>query len=290
MFSDVIPDEIGLISSLEVVVLSNNSLQGKIPSSIGRLRNLQRLYLQMNSLNSTIPSELGLCTNLTFLSLAKDALQGPLPISFFNGSIPYQIGNLQVLDVSYNYFSGTIPSTITNLTSLKMLSLSQNNISGTIPNYFGKNSPQLFSVRFADNGFTGELPPELCSQFVLEELIINGNKLPHCLKNCTNLRIVMLEGNNLSSFLLVTTSFQGKIPRSLAMKTTNRTTKAPSEGRNYYQDSVVVVTKGLEFEVVRIFYLYTNVDLSSNKFEGFIPGIMGDLIALRVLNLSHNGL
>ncbi|KAF3678339.1 hypothetical protein FXO37_04417 [Capsicum annuum] len=45
MFSDVIPDEIGLISSLEVVVLSNNSLQGKIPSSIGRLRNLQRLYL-----------------------------------------------------------------------------------------------------------------------------------------------------------------------------------------------------------------------------------------------------
>lgn len=117
-----------------------------------------------------------------------------------------------MLDVSYNYFSGTIPSTITNLTSLKMLSLSQNNISGTIPNYFGKNSPQLFTVRFADNGFTGELPPELCSQFVLEELIINGNKfsgkLPHCLKNCTNLRIVMLEGNNLSSFLLVTTSFQ----------------------------------------------------------------------------------
>ncbi|KAM3216373.1 hypothetical protein P3L10_025814 [Capsicum annuum] len=175
MFSDVIPDEIGLISSLEVVVLSNNSLQGKIPSSIGRLRNLQRLYLQMNSLNSTIPSELGLC-------IAKNALQGPLPISFFNGSIPYQIGNLQVLDVSYNYFSGTIPSTITNLTSLKMLSLSQNNIS---PNYFGKNSPQLFTVRFADNGFTGELPPELCSQFVLEELIINGNKfsgkLPHCI-------------------------------------------------------------------------------------------------------------
>ncbi|KAM3320821.1 hypothetical protein P3S67_008023 [Capsicum chacoense] len=283
MFSD----EIGLISSLEVVVVSNNSLQGKIPSSIGRL------YLQMNSLNSTIPSDLGLCTNLTFLSLEKNALQGPLPISFFNGSISYQIGNLQnlqVLDASYNYFSGTIPSTITNLTSLKMLSLSHNYISGTIPNYFGKNSPQLFIVRFADNGLTGEL----CIQFVLEELIINGNKfsakLPHCLKNCTNLRIVMLEGNNLSSFLLVTTSFQGKIPRSLAMKTTNRTTKAPSEGRNYYQDSVVVVTNGLEFEVVRIFYLYTNVHLSSNKFEGFIPGIMGDLIALQVLNLSHNGL
>lgn len=97
-------------------------------------------------------------------------------------------------------------------------------------------------------------------------------------------------GSSLRTFNLHGNELQGKIPRSLAMKTTNRTTKAPSEGRNYYQDSVVVVTKGLEFEVVRIFYLYTNVDLSSNKFEGFIPGIMGDFIALRVLNLSHNGL
>uniref|UniRef100_A0A3Q7FJV8 Leucine-rich repeat-containing N-terminal plant-type domain-containing protein n=1 Tax=Solanum lycopersicum TaxID=4081 RepID=A0A3Q7FJV8_SOLLC len=33
--------------------------------------------------------------------------------------------------------------------------------------------------------------------------------------------------------------------------------------------------------------LYTTMDLSSNKFEGHIPSMMGDLIALHVLKLSH---
>ncbi|PHT77753.1 hypothetical protein T459_15805 [Capsicum annuum] len=51
--------------------------------------------------------------------------------------------------------------------------------------------------------------------------------------------------------------------------------------------TVVVVTKGLEIEVVRILSLYTVIDLSSNRFEGQIPSIVGDLIAVRVLNLSH---
>uniref|UniRef100_M1AL80 Hcr2-0A n=1 Tax=Solanum tuberosum TaxID=4113 RepID=M1AL80_SOLTU len=66
--------------------------------------------------------------------------------------------------------------------------------------------------------------------------------------------------------------------------------KPSYKGDGYYQDSVVVVSKGLKLEVVRILSLYTVIDLSNNKFEGHIPGILGDLIAIRVLNLSHNGL
>uniref|UniRef100_A0A0V0H6Y6 Putative leucine-rich repeat receptor-like protein kinase-like n=1 Tax=Solanum chacoense TaxID=4108 RepID=A0A0V0H6Y6_SOLCH len=66
--------------------------------------------------------------------------------------------------------------------------------------------------------------------------------------------------------------------------------KPPSEGYVYYQDSAIVVTKGLKLEVVKILPLYTVIDLSNNKFEGHIPCVLGDLIAIRVLNLSHNGL
>ncbi|XP_059276732.1 receptor-like protein Cf-9 homolog [Lycium ferocissimum] len=76
-----------------------------------------------------------------------------------------------------------------------------------------------------------------------------------------------------------------------AMRTIDHTMKAPiDEGDGYYQDSVAIVTKGLELEVVRILFLYTTIDLSNKKFEGHIPSVLGDLIALRVLNLSHNGL
>ncbi|PHT61140.1 hypothetical protein T459_35006 [Capsicum annuum] len=75
------------------------------------------------------------------------------------------------------------------------------------------------------------------------------------------------------------------------MRTIDKKTNASRyEFHRYYQDSVDVVTKGLKLEVVRILSLYTTIDLSNNKFEGYIPCILGDLIALRVLNLSHNGL
>uniref|UniRef100_M1BZP4 Hcr2-0A n=1 Tax=Solanum tuberosum TaxID=4113 RepID=M1BZP4_SOLTU len=52
----------------------------------------------------------------------------------------------------------------------------------------------------------------------------------------------------------------------------------------------LVATKGFDREIVRILYLYTVIDLSSNKFGGRIPSIMGDLIAVHILNLSQNGL
>ncbi|KAM3289126.1 hypothetical protein P3S67_017413 [Capsicum chacoense] len=75
------------------------------------------------------------------------------------------------------------------------------------------------------------------------------------------------------------------------MRTTDPSIEAPRyyEAR-YYQDSVTVATKRLERKIVRMLYLYTVIDLSSNKFGGQIPSIMENLIALHILNLSHNGL
>ncbi|PHT97326.1 hypothetical protein BC332_33755 [Capsicum chinense] len=95
---------------------------------------------------------------------------------------------------------------------------------------------------------------------------------------------------------LASNAFTEELPVNLfqnleAMKRVNQTLNESSNtGDGYYQDSVTQVTKGLKLEVVSILSLYTAVDFSSNRFEGHIPGIMGDLIALSVLNLSHNEL
>ena len=61
-------------------------------------------------------------------------------------------------------------------------------------------------------------------------------------------------------------------------------------GNDYYQDSVMVILKGVEIEMRRILTIFTTVDLSSNKFQGRIPNVVGKLNSLKGLNFSHNHL
>ncbi|PHT30724.1 hypothetical protein CQW23_29644 [Capsicum baccatum] len=48
--------------------------------------------------------------------------------------------------------------------------------------------------------------------------------------------------------------------------------------------------KGTDLELPRVLTSYMFIDLSRNRFEGYLPTIIGDLVGLRVMNLSHNGL
>ena len=43
-------------------------------------------------------------------------------------------------------------------------------------------------------------------------------------------------------------------------------------------------------EVKKILNIYTSIDLSSNKFDGGVSQVIGELKSLRLLNLSHNSL
>ena len=59
-----IPSELGKLTNLKVLNLSDNELSGTIPPELGKLTNLEELYLWDNGLSGTIPSELGKLTNL----------------------------------------------------------------------------------------------------------------------------------------------------------------------------------------------------------------------------------
>ncbi|XP_010418689.1 PREDICTED: receptor like protein 30-like [Camelina sativa] len=56
----------------------------------------------------------------------------------------------------------------------------------------------------------------------------------------------------------------------------------------YYHDSMVLMNKGVEMELVRILQILTSIDFSGNKFEGEIPKSIGLMKELHVLNLSNN--
>ncbi|PHT35700.1 hypothetical protein CQW23_23400 [Capsicum baccatum] len=213
------------------------------------------------------------------IDLRSNLLQGSLPIPpnsttyFFisennlSEEIAWSICNLTSLGI-LDLGRREIPQCLGNITALEVLDMRHNNLSGNITTTFISGSSlrslNLQVLDLGDNHLIDTFPCAI---------------LP-------KLRIIDLSCN----------AFLGNLPTSLfqhlkAMRTIDPSIEAPSyyEAR-YYQDSVTVATKRLEREIVRILYLYTVIDLSSNKFGGQIPSIMGNFIALHILNLSHNGL
>ncbi|XP_020867918.1 probable LRR receptor-like serine/threonine-protein kinase At1g56130 [Arabidopsis lyrata subsp. lyrata] len=99
------------MKSLSVLVLRNSNLTGTIPSTIGGYSSLQQVDLSFNKLHGPIPASLFNLSRLTHLFLGNNTL---------NGSLPTLKGqSLRNVDVSYNDFSGSLPSWV-SLPDLKL--------------------------------------------------------------------------------------------------------------------------------------------------------------------------
>ena len=154
---NTIPTEIGLLTQLTFLGLSENPLAGTIPSTLGLLTLLTSLDLSLNQLTGTIPSTLGNLSQLNSVDLYNNQ---------FSGTIPSALGNLiqlTYLDLDINQLSGPIPSTLGNLTKLEYLYLDTNQLSGTIPSTLG-NLTQLTRLFLHNNTqLNGTIPATLCS-------------------------------------------------------------------------------------------------------------------------------
>ncbi|KAL5731439.1 hypothetical protein ACHQM5_004167 [Ranunculus cassubicifolius] len=87
--------------NLTVLVLRNNLLSGSVPSSIAENR-LLRLDLSFNNLTGQPPATIFNLSSLSYLFLGNNSLSGSLP--------PQISPSLLAIDLSYNRFSGSLPS------------------------------------------------------------------------------------------------------------------------------------------------------------------------------------
>ncbi|WMV31915.1 hypothetical protein MTR67_025300 [Solanum verrucosum] len=281
-----IPSFVCNLTSLEVLSMPRNNLRGKVPQCLGNISSLQILMMSHNNLSGEIPSSISNLTSLQILDLGRNNLEGAIPQCFGN------ISSLQVFDMQNNKLTGTLPTNFSIGSSLISLNLHGNELEGEIPRSLA-NCKKLQVLDLGDNHLNDTFPMWLGTLPELRVLRLTSNKLHGPIRSSgakimfPDLRIIDLSNN----------AFSKDLPTSLfqhlkGMMTIDQTIKLPNYkgGGFYYQDSVVVVTKGLKLEVVKILSLYTVIDLSNNKFEGRIPSVLGDLIALRVLNMSHNGL
>ena len=99
--------------------------------------------------------------------------------NYFTGTIPTEIGNLTDADVillDSNMFEGQLPMEMSNCVDLEALGIFDNKFNGTLPDIYG-NLPKL-NYLFADhNEFTGEIPSSLWNVSFFSLLSISNNHL-----------------------------------------------------------------------------------------------------------------
>nr|GMD84107.1 receptor protein kinase CLAVATA1 [Ipomoea batatas] len=281
-FESGIPPELGSITTLEVLDLSECNLSGEIPPSLGNLKQLYSLYLYGNSLTGHIPAVLSGLESLVELDLSDNNMMGEIPQSLaelkslvvinlfrnkFQGIIPAFIGDLpklEVLQVWSNNFTSELPCK-----SLNEVRVEKNYLNGTIPPGFF-NLPLLSQLYLQDNYFSGELPTKILAKN-LTDLDLHNNRIsgeiPPAFGNLENLSKLSLHSNSLT----------GEIPASIAQCTQ----------LNSFDLSANNLTGKIPKEISSLGSLNA-LNLSRNLLTGSIPTELGLINSLTVLDLSFN--
>ncbi|KAF3639716.1 putative serine/threonine-protein phosphatase PP2A catalytic subunit-like isoform 1 [Capsicum annuum] len=305
-----IPSWIFSLPSLIYLELTNNSFSGKIQEF--KSKTLAVISVNQNQLQGPIPESLLDKPDLQFLTLSQNNFSGQIPSAVCN------LKTLIMLDLGSNNLNGTIPQCLGEMSDLEVLGLNNNILSGTINTTFSTEN-QLRIINLYGNKLKGKVPPSLINCRNLEFLDLGNNELndtfPSWLGGLPGLKILSLRSNKLHGHIsdsrtdnlfpkirvidLSSNGFSGNLPVSLfenfqAIKKIgeNSGTREYIAGdySGNYANILIVTTKGLDQELPRVLTTYMIIDLSRNRFEGHIPSIIGDLVALRMLNLSHNGL
>ncbi|XP_030519818.2 receptor-like protein 9DC3 [Rhodamnia argentea] len=285
-----IPSLLCNATELQLIDLSNNNLTGSLPWCLVNFStSLSILNLRMNRLEGTIPQSFSPRNSLMTLDFSQNRFEGMLPQSL--AKCKY----LEVLDISSNQIEDTFPRWLGKLPELQVLILRSNNFKGLLDIPKGAN---LFSkLRILDlsrNNFGGPLPPNLITNL---RGMMNGRKEQEKslymtrsfqLASYENSVTVMMKGveTKLVKILYICTTldlshnfFQGDIPGVFGYL---HSLKGLNLSHNHLTGSIPATLGSL-----------TNLealDLSSNKLNGEVPRVLGDLASLGYLNLSKNQL
>ena len=173
-----IPSQLGNLTNLTRLDLSNNQLTGNIPTQLGSLTKATKIYISSNQLTGNIPTQLGNLSEATTLDLSANQLTSSIPSELGNlpkianlylssnqltGNIPTQLGNMtttETLDLSNNQLTGNIPTQLGSLTQIRTLNLHYNQLSGSIPSELGSLT-QIRFLKLHNNQLTGNIPTQL---------------------------------------------------------------------------------------------------------------------------------
>ncbi|XP_043709005.1 LRR receptor-like serine/threonine-protein kinase RGI5 [Telopea speciosissima] len=203
---------------------------------------------------------------VTGVSLDQAGYTGSLSSSACN-YLPY----LEILDLAYNSLSGSIPTSLSNLTRLRRLSLSGNSFSGEIPTSIGSLSA-LEELYLDWNQLQGSIPASFKGLASLKRLELQGNRISGELPDLGSLK-------NLSFLDASDNAISGGAPVGLPGSLVEIVMRNNSLEGNL---SEKIKIRDLGFLQV--------MDLSHNRLSGAVPSIVFQHPSLQQLTLTHNRL
>ncbi|XP_073045333.1 receptor-like protein 18 [Primulina eburnea] len=192
--------------------------------------------------------------------------------------VSHDIGNFTSLAKNYS-ITGTIPASLCYANYLVVLDLSGN--------------CGLKTMDLRRNNLEGKIPASLTNRTSLEVMNLSNRfhgaiTRAEASQSWSNLQITDIASNNFSEYLTSNWSSCWRRVMRESDVLDHISFNYLEQSSLYYQDTVTVTIKGLEFELVKILTIFTSIDCSDNYFEGEIPQYLGQLSSLHVLNLSHN--
>ncbi|KAK9270695.1 hypothetical protein L1049_026277 [Liquidambar formosana] len=255
--------ELRSLTSLISLQLFENQLSGEVPAEFGDFKRLVNLSLYTNKLTGSLPPNLGSWADFNFIDASENLLTGPLPPDMCKNGKMYALLLLQ------NQFSGEIPATYANCSSLKRFR-ANNRLSGKLPSEISQAS-SLVSIDLSNNQFSGEIPTTIGELEKLSSLYLQNNlfsgPLPETIGSCESLSDLNIAHNSIS----------GEIPSSLGSLPTLNSFNSLSHNNLHgnFPDSILNCS------------LLEELHMGSTSLAGTLPNF-SPMISLRVLNLSYN--
>ncbi|XP_047342617.1 putative receptor-like protein kinase At3g47110 [Impatiens glandulifera] len=310
-----IPKSLGNITSLEVFSAGGNLFGGTIPNNLGQLKNLVQLglggnylppyfgnmfprlewlELHVNNFTGQLPNSIGNLTKSTILEFSRNKFSGKLTVDFsklvnlewlnlnFNNLGDFDemhflksltnCSSLELLSAAYNHFRGVLPDIVGNLSSnMQQLYLYGNQLQGRIPPTIG-NLVNLSLLALSINRFTGPIPSTIGKLQKLQRLALQENQLsgtiPDSIGNLSLVNELSLSNNNL----------EGTIPSSFG--NCKRLISLDLDQNN--------LSGTIPKELFQISSLSILLDLSHNHLSGPLPSEIGELKSLVALDISNN--
>ncbi|XP_068645927.1 receptor-like protein 9b isoform X2 [Aristolochia californica] len=283
------------LSGLFSLSLSNNQFEVETYSSLWKPSfSLTTLRLSNCNLNTH-----GVNKFLSFLSTQNQLYELDISYNSFTGKIPtwFWLNVTKFLYLQGNMFENPFHQPLQNVTPvyLEKLDMSDNRMSGALPYNLDNWFPNLNFFNLSSNYLKGRIPELSVSIEILD--LSNNNfsgKIPHSLtKNCTSLQYLDLSGNSLEGEILHTDSNLGQL-QYFKLSNNHFTGSIPPAIANCSRMILLDIrNNNLSGDISKSLTILPQLRallLGGNHLQGQIPIQLCHMNRLQFIDLSNNNL